>query len=215
MLYGCWINGDNTKDEWGLVLAADVKIDAPEKKTNYVDIPGADGSLDMSDYPQGRPTYKNRNISFTLFKRTNEVELDEIRTGLRQLYHGKRVRLVLPNDTEHYFSGVMSIGNASGYHSCIIPVSMTADPYKLRLDPTEVVVAVSGSRTVQLQNENKPVCPTISTDAEVTIYFGDSSVTLSAGNNQTIPSFILEGGYTAITLAGNATVTFKYQEGTL
>lgn len=215
MLHGCYINGVNTLDEYGLFLLSDVRIGAPEKKTNYVDIPGADGSLDMSDYPQGRPTYKNRNISFRLFRHTDEVTFDRIVTCLRQQYHGRKVQLVLPNDCNHYFQGVMSIGDTANYHSCVIPVTVNAEPYKLQLDETEVTVAVAGSKQISLYNECKPVCPAISTTADINLAFGSSSVAVSAGTNILVPSFVLDGGYTDVAITGTATVTFTYQEGTL
>lgn len=215
MLYGCWINDSNTLDDYGLCLLSDMKISAPERKTNYVDIPGANGSLDLSNYPQGRPVYKNRSISFNLFRATDELTLDAIRTELRQLYHGKTVQLVLPNDPDHYYKGVMHIGDAGGYHSCRIPVSMTAEPYKYEPEVTEVTVAVSGSKTVTLANEFMPVCPSITTTGEITLAFGSSSVSISAGSNIIIPSFILEAGNNTVTITGTATVTFAYQEGTL
>lgn len=215
MLYGCYINGVNTLDEYGLFLLSDVKIGAPEKKTNYVDIPGADGSLDMSDYPQGRPVYKNRTISFRLFRHTDEVTFARILTCLRKKYHGRSVRLVLPNDCEHYYKGVMSIGDTANYHACTIPVTVLAEPYKLQLEETEVVVNVSGAKTVSLYNEGKPAVPEISTTGDITIAWGSSSVAVSAGSGILIPSFILEAGYTDVTITGTATVTMTYQEGTL
>ena len=49
----------------------------------------------------------------------------------------------------------------------------------------------------------------------MTLVFGSSSVSLSAGEGQRIPSLILESGETEITVTGSATVTFTYQEGTL
>lgn len=215
MLYGCYINGVNTLDEYGLFLLSDVKIGAPEKKTNYVDIPGADGSLDMSDYPQGRPVYKNRTISFRLFRRTDEVTFARILDCLRNQYHGKTVRLVLPNDCDHYWKGDMSIGDTANYHSCTIPVTVLAEPYKLQLEETEATFAVTGAKTISLYNEGKPAVPEISTTADIVIAWGSSSVAVSTGSGILIPSFILYAGYTDVTITGSATVTFKYQEGTL
>lgn len=215
MLYGVKFNSVDTLTQWGLAMLADLEVEAPEKKTNYIEIPGADGALDLSDYPQGRPTFKNRKISFNLFKRMEPDAADQMRTLLRQRYHGRRVKLILPTDAEHYFIGTAAIGKASGYPACMIPVTMTADPYKLKLQPTVVTETVSGTATVTLENEYMPVCPTIDTTGDVTLVFGSSSVSLSAGEGQRIPSLILESGETEITVTGSATVTFTYQEGTL
>ena len=40
------------------------EIPPAEPKTHYVEIPGADGSIDMSEWPQGYMTYKNRKGKF-------------------------------------------------------------------------------------------------------------------------------------------------------
>lgn len=215
MLHGVTINGTNTLTEYGLCLLSDLKVGAPEKKTNYVDIPGADGSLDMSNYPQGRPVYKNRNISFTLFKADTEANIEATRILLRQIYHGKQVQLILPNDTTRYFTGVMSIGDTSGFPACKIPVSVVAEPYKMNVDETIVVNTVVTSKTVTLTNACKPVVPTITTTAAITLAFGGSSVSIEAGSGIVVPSLILEAGNTEVTITGAATVTFNYREGTL
>ena len=215
MLYGVTINDVETLSEFGLILLDDLKIEEPERKSNIIDVPGADGELDLSNFPQGRPVYKNRRISFTLFKAVGEVELEEIRTELRNAWHGQTVALILPNDPSHYFRGVISIGAASGYNLGRIPVTMSAYPYKLKLNETVVSKSVSGEAVLVLTNERRPVSPKVSTTAEVTIAWGDSSVSLSAGQNWTVPGFVLEQSRTKITITGNARVTFSYQEGSL
>lgn len=215
MLHGVIINGTNTLSAHGLILLDDLRIEEPTKKENRINIPGADGELDLSNAPQGRPVYNNRQISFTLFKAVGEMDLETLRTSLRNAYHGQTAALILPNDPTHYYRGVMSIGAASGYNTGRIPVSMSAYPYKLKLADTVVAVTVSGTATAVLQNERRPVAPKISTTAEITVSWGSSSVSLSAGEDWTVPGLILGPGDTEITIAGNADVSIRYQEGSL
>ena len=138
MLYGAEINGVNTLDEYGLMLCADLKIGEPKLKQNLVDIPGGDGALNMSYSPQGRAVYEMRAISFSLFKPCVETERETLVNTLRNLWHGQVVKLVLPNDTTHYWQGILAIGDISGYNKGVIPVSMIAEPYKYAADGTVV-----------------------------------------------------------------------------
>ena len=50
----------NTWDDWKLVPSNRPVIDPPTQKTNYIDIPGADGSLDISTALTGYPVYNDR-----------------------------------------------------------------------------------------------------------------------------------------------------------
>ena len=53
--YNTWIN-------WQLMLTGK-DFSPPEVKTNYVEIDGADGDIDMTEALAGRPTYRNRTFS--------------------------------------------------------------------------------------------------------------------------------------------------------
>lgn len=143
---GVSINGTNTLTTYGLFLCADLKIGEPKLKENRVDIPGGDGSLNMSYSPQGWPVYYDREITFSLAKRMNESDRSTNVSTIRNLWHGKEVDLILPNDTTHYWHGVITFGDISGYNAGVIPVKMTADPYKYKLTET-VVYANAGNQT--------------------------------------------------------------------
>ena len=212
MLYGVKINGTDTLMEYGLILCADLKISEPRLKENRIDIPGGDGSLNMSYAPQGIAVYYDREITFTLFKAMGEEERDELVTTLRNAWHGLEVSLILPNDTTHYWHGVIGFGEISGYNEGKIPVKMTAGPYKLKNTLTSVTQEGAGS--VILENERRPVTPLISSTGSATLTWDGYSVAIGAGE-VTVPQLVLSPGENEITVAGSATVTFTYREGSL
>ena len=178
MLYGAIIDGVNTLTRYGLFLGADIEIGEPARKDSTVNVPGADGVLDMSDAPQGYPVYNNRTISFTLLKRsTSADELDALRTDLRDLYHGKKVTLILPTDPDYYFEGVISIGKLGGYDAPYIPVTMSAYPYKIKL--TETTVTVTGNATVVLHNARMSVVPRVANTAAAVIRWNSQSAAIT------------------------------------
>ena len=134
MLYGVLISGVdeeiNTLSYYGLCILDDLTIGEAKLKENYVNIPGANGSLNLSYAPQGYATYEDREISFTLFKGVNDANLEIIRSDLANKFHGQEVELTLPNDNEHFWKGVIQFGGISGYNSGKIPVTFRAQPYK-------------------------------------------------------------------------------------
>lgn len=212
MLYGVTIDNIDTLREFGLILCADLKISRPKLKENRVDIPGGDGSLNMSYSPQGYPVYKDRTISFTLFKAMGEAERDQLVSELCNKWNGKEVRLILPNDEDHFWSGTIEFGDISGYNSGKIPVSMTAYPYKKRVRQT--VKIIEGDGTVTLVNERMPVVPSISNSAVATLSWEGKSVSLEPGEHA-LPQLMLQQGNTVITVATSGEVTFTYREGSL
>ena len=134
MLYGVLISGKdeeiNTLSYYGLCILDDLTIGEAKLKENYINIPGANGSLNLSYAPQGYATYEDREISFTLFKGVNDANLEIIRSDLANKFHGQEVELMLPNDNEHFWKGVIQFGGISGYNSGKIPVTFRAQPYK-------------------------------------------------------------------------------------
>ena len=137
MLYGVLISGKdeeiNTLSYYGLCILDDLTIGEAKLKENYINIPGANGSLNLSYAPQGYATYEDREISFTLFKGVNDANLEIIRSDLANKFHGQEVELMLPNDNEHFWKGVIQFGGISGYNSGKIPVTFRAQPYKTHL----------------------------------------------------------------------------------
>lgn len=54
----------NTWDDWHMVPTSRPTIPFAEVNTNYVEVPGSNGSLDLSEALTGYPTYKDREGSF-------------------------------------------------------------------------------------------------------------------------------------------------------
>ena len=179
MLHGVTINGTNTLTEYGLFLCADLKISEPKLKENRVDIPGGNGSLNMSYSPQGIPVYYDREITFSLAKRMEEAERSTIVSTLRNLYHGREADLILPDDPDHRWHGVIAVGDVSGYNKGIIPIKMTAEPYKYKHNSTVVFADVG---------ENKNLFPyydSFETATDETLYYAKAApVTAEAFTTQ-------------------------------
>ena len=56
MIYGVTLGGKHTYRDWGLLPKTRPTIAPPKVRTNYVDVPGLDGALDLSEALTGRVT---------------------------------------------------------------------------------------------------------------------------------------------------------------
>ena len=87
----------NTYDDWKLIPSKRPVITPPDVKTTYVDIPGSNGQLDLSEVVSKRPVYNQRKGSFT-FKVLNDYPgykgwVDVYQTIMNYL-HGKNMKMM-------------------------------------------------------------------------------------------------------------------------
>ena len=57
----------NTWDDWHLIPSTRPLFNPPDAKTHYVDIPGANGQLDLIESLTGYPLYENRTGSIEFY----------------------------------------------------------------------------------------------------------------------------------------------------
>lgn len=146
----------DTLEEWGLILLDDLTIDEAKLKETWVDVPGANGALNLSYVmTDGEPVYEMRNISFTLFcsglgrsggalthgTPPDEQAVNLIRAQLQGRYHGRIIEIILPDDPTHFFRGVLSVGAKSKFNSGRIPITIKAYPFRLNNTLIEVEMA--------------------------------------------------------------------------
>lgn len=161
-MIGVKIGEKNTLSEWGLILCSDLVVGAPPVKTNWVDVPAADGALNFSYDLAGRALYKTRTISFRLFCNGSKGDFDSVAADFAQYCHGKMLKLWLPTDDTHYFKGIFEIDNLqSGYNKNILKIKVTAEPYRYKNDITtqEITIGADGTAEVTLTNEMRWISP--------------------------------------------------------
>ena len=196
------------------LLLAKKEMGSPAVKTNEVDIPGADGKLDMTDF-FGEPKYDNVTHKFDFITQEEREQFPLQFAVIKNAIHGKKVRIVLDDDPTFYYLGrchVSGFKNEKGAGA--VSVDCDCEPYKYKMDKTVVTKAVNGTEAIMLTNARKRAVPTITTTAAMTIAFGGGTWTNSAGT-YTIPELELVEGANAVTVTGTGTVTFAWQEGEL
>ena len=212
---GVTFGGKHSYYEWGLILSSK-EIQSPKPKVNYIEVEGSDGAgLDLTEF-FGDVKFNNRTLSFTFTK------MDIVLDGFLALYslvqntiHGKKMQVILDDDPMNYYFGRVTINEwKSDKKKGIIVIEVDAEPYKYNLYESEVMQMVSGTDTIVLPNSRKRVVPTITTNAQFTIAFGNYSGVFSAGTFR-IPELELIEGDNLVKVTGTGTITFTYRMGGL
>ena len=200
--------------DYGLTVAP-YAIPMPEPQTNFVEIPGRDGALDLSE-AFGTVRYADRIIPLTLYAR---APFDATLSTFAADVHGRRMSVIFDRDPTYYYDARVTVEDVerhAGY--CELSLECRARPYKMEHFETTITVLPTASTTVTLTNTRMPVVPTITVSAGMTLTFTllgkDYTVNLSAGTH-IIPYLVLMEGDTEIGITGTGRITFTYRKGAL
>lgn len=104
----------NTWRDWHLVPSSRPTMPEPNPTYKYVDIPGRDGSLDLSNYLIGRPTYSDLSGSFSFYvaqedpytARPFNKNWIELKDELALFFNAQTImKMFLEEDDQHYYEG--------------------------------------------------------------------------------------------------------------
>lgn len=122
----------NTWDDWHLVPTSRPKFNMPGIKTNFVDIPGGDGSLDLTTALTGRPMYGNRQGSFEFLVMNDYGYWVERYSDIANYLHGKVFRATLCDDPDYYYEGRFCLNEwKSEKNWSRIVIDYNVAPYKM------------------------------------------------------------------------------------
>ena len=200
--------------DYGLIVAPYV-IPMPEPQMNFVEIPGRDGTLDLSE-AFGTVRYTDRIIPLTMYAR---APFDAAISAFAADVHGRRMNVIFDRDPSFYYDARVTLEDVerhSGY--CELSLECRARPYKLEHFETTITVLPAGNATVTLTNTRMSVVPVITVSAGMTLTFTIAGVVytinLSAGSH-VVPSLVLLEGDTEVEILGTGSITFTYRKGAL
>lgn len=123
--------GDTHSSEWGLRLK-EIKMGLPDVKTEYVEVPGMNGVLDLTEVQNGGVKYGNRTLEFYFDARDcNYKEWSTLLSTIASAVHGKRINIITDIDPGYYYSGRCSLNTSkSNEVRAEIVISCECDPYK-------------------------------------------------------------------------------------
>ena len=225
----------NTWDDWKLIPTSRPLVVPPGVKTQYVDIPGGNGTIDLTEVLTGYPLYENRIGSWE-FAVTNDFRPWHIAySDIMGFLHGKRMKALLEDDPYFYYEGRFAVNKwASNKDYSVITIDYDVYPYKKSIfssvekwlwDPFNFEIgvirnynalAVSGELSVMIPGSDEPIVPiisVISTDSSgMDVEFNNASYHLSNGEN-IVPELQILKEKNTLIFKGNGTVTIDYREG--
>lgn len=131
----------NTWDDWYLIPTSMPVVSMPTMTTSYVDIPGRDGSIDLSDYLVGRPTYSDRSGTFEFIVVPEHGDLETRRTQIAAFLDGSKVTMKLEDDQGYYYEGRMRLSSWSNSDQMSrASIEYRFRPYKIRISDGRAVL---------------------------------------------------------------------------
>ena len=98
-------NGYNTWTDWHLVPSTRPVIDPPPTKTNFIDIPGANGVIDATEVLNNYPSYGQRVGEQEFYVANGYQSWHEIYSDIMDYVHGRSVYVILRDDPAYYYKG--------------------------------------------------------------------------------------------------------------
>ena len=229
----------NTYTDFKLAPSSRPVISTPKLKTVYVDIPGGNGSIDLSEVVSGCPVYENRegDIEFYVLNENypgfNSYDTWIKRyTDISNYLHGRDIEMSLEDDPDYYYRGRFSIDEwSSDKDYSMITLSYVLEPFKWASKSSLVtkpnlkdihVNSLDPGIELHLTEDDTgiaPVVPTFVSNATLTVNCQNSigeNVTKNIGIGRTTDSDIrFTGGDTKLIFKGNGVVSIDFYEGRL
>lgn len=217
MINGVTFETENKKvhtfEDWGLLLSS-FSIGEATPKTEYVDIVGGNGTLDLTEI-YDHIFYKDRTHTITLTCLDDEVrftsKLDEITAFL----HGRKFKITCDFNKDWYYVGRVEVNKyATSKRLGTITLKAVCEPFKYKQYKTIINEAINGVTEVNCVNSRMDVVPVFRASAPMTFKFNGNQYALDDDDTIYNDIFFKEGN-NIIEFTGQGNVTISYQEGTL
>lgn len=192
------------------LVVAPFEIAPAKAKTMFLEIEGADGSIDLTE-AHGEVKFSDRTGSLTFYVLPND-NWEAKKTEVSNLLNGLQCKMTLEKDPDYYYLGRFTINSYKSDRMLRqIVVDYRLKPYKYKQNVTTLKL-VSGIHTVTCSK--MAVVPVITVEADAVITFGDRAYNLGAGTHQLLNIRFTEGD-NEIKISSSKSVTFEFQEGAL
>ena len=235
MYHSITFGDKNTWDDWHLVPSSRPVIAPPDVKSKTVDIPGADGELNLTDLLNGRPTYQNRTGSIEFIVVNDYWDWDVAYSTIMNYLQGKSMKMVLEDDPAYYYEGRFAVSEWRSDKSwSLITIDYNVYPYKKDLSATDedwlwdsfdfetqIIqngmknLTVDGVLTVTVEGSPQPVAPVITVSGPMTLSFNGIEKSMDKAGDYKYGDILFREGVNKITFRGSGNVTISYRGGRL
>lgn len=210
------MNGINTWDDWHLIPSSRPLIAVPQFKSEYIDVPGGNGSIDASTilwatpvytsggavesvtYQEGYPTFQNRSGSIEFYVMNDYGQWYNRYSDAMDYLHGQKVKLILEDEPDYYYRGRMTVNQWRSEKSWSkITLDYNFEPFKYELftsleewlwDPFSFIDGVIRARYIDRNSGNVIIGPI--RDVSLTGNNNGINVPISAKGMPIVPTII-------------------------
>lgn len=200
----------HSSDDWGLTFMP-FEITYPEPKTDYTEIEGGNGTIDLTE-SYGKIFYKDNSFTMT-FSCDDSIRYESVLNQIVSFIHGKRIKIFVYFDEEYYYDARIKVNKyASNKSMGEIVLNVTAYPFKLKKTETISLVDVETSKVVIFKNNRMETVPRFQATSEMIVIFKGNSYAVGT-NEVTYPQIEFTYGDNALEIQGTGRLTVIYQEG--
>ncbi len=235
MYHSMTIGDRHTFRDFGLVPTSRPVVNPPCPNLSYLEIPGTNGSLDISEAVCGNVTYANRTGSFEFYVK-NERNWVEVYAEVMSYLHGRRLSLILDDEPAFFYVGRISVNQwKSDKNHSFLTLDYNLEPFKYEITATKTVpwevnaaidtrgwrvdtLTFTSSATRMIKMEGiMPMVPILWVDSvtgTLSVTVNGKKVILAKGKNR-IPEFAVKDKDLSVNFSGNATVKIYTKRGWL
>lgn len=221
----------HTYRDFGLRIKG-INTDMPDVKTIKIEVPGADGYVDMTDYFGAK--YENRKLTISCDLEDRSYERwTSFTSQIGNYLHGKKRKFILDWDSGYYYVGrCKCVFDKDNRVYSEIELVFDCEPYKYEFtasdedwlwDPLDFETGVireygnlnvNGSLLLTAMGSPMPVIPKITVSSAMTVTFNGTVYNLKTGTNY-FPDIEIRDGDNTMLFTGNGTVSVSYRGGSL
>lgn len=232
---GIQLDNINSLTEWGLYLVT--RTDSgPQPKLYTVDVPGGNGSIDVTEAVLGSVAYNDRHIKCVLRGTGPEEAWPEKYSDILARVQGHKMQITFPDDLGYYYVGRVTVTEwTNNGNRAEMTLEADCEPFKYEInayganwlwDPFDFETGViyddtktiTGTTTVTVETLKMPVTPSFRASAAMTLTCEGNTYTIPAETDITFYELVLTEGSHSMTFKceeSSATVKIKFTNGVL
>lgn len=209
----------HTFNDWKLRWLEPYTIGYPEVKNYEVDVPGADGTLDLTESLTGTVRYKNRPVELNFESQDKDYfEYEKTASKIARFIHGKTLAMILDTDPNYHYIGRFKLNRSkSSKIESVFTITGDVMPYKYE-DYTISPLHIMQPTDFQIEDLGILQSPRflVSNANNLTVGYknGDKDYILQNGSNE-IPYIEVGLKPTELLFKGEGTVIIEVKKGML
>lgn len=222
MYHSVYFGDKNTFDDWHLVPQSRPVIMPAQPKLIVDEIPGGNGSLDLTQSLTGVINYYDRSGSLDFLVLNDYGEWFERYSEILNYIQGKRMKMTLEDDPEYYYIGRYAVNEWKSQKDWSnITIDYRVEPFKYAWKEDKKVVEFTSNGTeVTFVDIEQMIIPEFVSTQNAYVTFNSRQHDVGANiPNKTIAIWPDEDGKTTLLInkktSGTGTMTINYRRAKL